>query len=134
MIRRIRRMTRSTVAYAADAILAAAAIALMIMAATGVLTGSTVLGRVPKPAIEPGATPPATNTTFRIGAGDTHREPRELAIRRQNQPRQAHGGWPVNSTHRLRERDTQQDVRALPRSSSARQHRPSPATTTHAIR
>jgi hypothetical protein len=53
------RTARTRIAEAADAIVAAAAIALMIMAATGVLTGSTALGLVPEPVGEPGPTPDA---------------------------------------------------------------------------
>ncbi len=75
MTPRIQPTARTRIADAADAILAAAAIALIIIAATGVLTGSTALGLVPEPVGEPGSIPrPGTNTTIRIYAADAYRD------------------------------------------------------------
>jgi hypothetical protein len=75
MISRIRPSTRIRIADAADAILAAAAIALMILAAMGVLTGSTALGLVPAPIGEPGLVPtPTANTTIRLYAANPDAE------------------------------------------------------------
>jgi hypothetical protein len=82
------------IADAIDVIVAAVAIAAMVLAATGVLTGSTALGLVPSPVGEPSLIPgPATNTTIRLYVADADEA---LASTGQHQWTAALADMPLN--------------------------------------